>query len=335
MKLKPILAAFAVAVAAIAQPALAEWKFIQNDKGEVTHYNGIELPPIPTVEEAKAQAQREISAANKAREAQQAEPATRHSLPATPPQEVFFTGKPYLEETGQYLFLFRHYDPQLARWTNADPSGFPDGANNWQYVANMATLGIDPDGLQFLHFNGSSITVWSGNGRQSNESIDWGTAGTSWAAVSGGTNNAGAIPDGWYTVGAKRPVAGFQDSLDIGVRSEADFTYNGIKFQGTMAAWDKSGYNYHTGPSEYGGGSFYGYDPSDPNDAAIGAPLSVAYKFLLSGAYGNPVTVADGYRIHPKDATSTSGCIGVQGYTDAKSFETWMLNHSGIKLLVE
>ena len=132
MKIKPILTAVAVAVAALAQPALAG--FTQNDKGEVTHYNGIPLPPIQSVEEAKAQAQKEIAAAKKAREAQQAEqPATRNSSPATPPQEVFFTGKPYLEETGQYLFLYRHYDPELARWTTADPSGFPDGANNIAY----------------------------------------------------------------------------------------------------------------------------------------------------------------------------------------------------------
>jgi RHS repeat-associated protein len=146
MKLKPILTAVAVAVSAVAQPAMA--CFTQNDKGEVTHYNGIPLPPIQSVEQAKAQSQKEIAAAKKAREAQQAEqPATRHSSPATPPQEVFFTGKPYLEETGQYLFLFRHYDPELARWTTADPSGFPDGANNIAYMA-VPTSEFDWQGLE-------------------------------------------------------------------------------------------------------------------------------------------------------------------------------------------
>ena len=148
MKIKPILTAVAVALAAMAQPTWANFQFTQNEKGEVTHYNGIELPPIQTIEEAKAQAQKEIAAAKKAREAQQAEqPATRHSSPATPPQEVFFTGKPYLEETGQYLFLYRHYDPELARWTTADPSGFPDGANNHVYLGDPLTY-IDFQGLQ-------------------------------------------------------------------------------------------------------------------------------------------------------------------------------------------
>ncbi len=335
-KVTPILAALAVTLSALASTAMAVETFTYDSKGNLTHIKGIPVEPISTPEEARIATEKRI-AEIKAEEAKQAtQAATTSNLQSEiGNHQLFYTGKPYLEETGQYLFLFRHYDPELARWTTADPSGFPDGANNWQYVANMVALGIDPDGLQFLHFNGSSITVWSGNGRKSDGSIDWGTSGVSWSAVSGGTKNAGAIPDGWYNVGAKRPVAGFQDSLAIGVRSEADFTYNGIKFQGTMAAWDKKGYNSHTGPPEYGGGSFYGYDPNDPDDAAIGAPLSVAYKFLLSGAHGNPVTVADGYRIHPKDATSTSGCIGVQGYNDAKSFEAWMANKSGIKLLVE
>lgn len=110
----------------------------------------------------------------------------------------------------------------------------------------------------------------------------------------------------------KRPAAVFQDSLAVRVRSKADFTDNGIKFKGTMVAWDKKGYNRHAGPPGYGRGSFYPFDPNDPNDSAIGAPLSIAYPFLLTGAHGNPVTVADGYRIYPKDARSTSGCIGVQ-----------------------
>ncbi|MFN7141736.1 MAG: RHS repeat-associated core domain-containing protein [Limisphaerales bacterium] len=77
------------------------------------------------------------AAARKIREAEQAKAsqlATRHASPATPPQEFFYTGKPYLEETGQYLFLFRHYDPDLARWTVQDFAGFLDGPNNYKYA---------------------------------------------------------------------------------------------------------------------------------------------------------------------------------------------------------
>jgi RHS repeat-associated protein len=59
---------------------------------------------------------------------------------------VFFTGKPYDADLGAYLFNYRSYDPALCRWTTPDPSGFPDGANNWVY-APVPTMEIDPLGL--------------------------------------------------------------------------------------------------------------------------------------------------------------------------------------------
>jgi RHS repeat-associated protein len=107
---------------------------------------------MQTVAEARAATEKRLAAihAEEAKQAAQAaaELATRDSSPATAPQELFFTGKPYLEENGQYLFLFRHYDPELARWTTPDPSGFPDGANNHIYGGKPLS-GIDPLGLQW------------------------------------------------------------------------------------------------------------------------------------------------------------------------------------------
>jgi len=66
---------------------------------------------------------------------------------ATSPQEptVFFTGKPYVDGLG-YVFKYRNYNPELCRWQSADPSGFPDGANN-QIYAPCPTSGVDPTGL--------------------------------------------------------------------------------------------------------------------------------------------------------------------------------------------
>ena len=49
---------------------------------------------------------------------------------------VFFTGKPYDADLEGYLFRFRTYRPDVARWTSADPSGFPDGANGDAYACN-------------------------------------------------------------------------------------------------------------------------------------------------------------------------------------------------------
>jgi len=53
-----------------------------------------------------------------------------------PPVAGFYTGKPYLAESGSYAFKYREYNPETARWTTIDPSGFPDGANNRVYVPN-------------------------------------------------------------------------------------------------------------------------------------------------------------------------------------------------------
>ncbi len=148
MKPKPILTALAVAIAALVQPALAEWTFDKN--GEPTHHNGVALPPIQTVEQARVATEKRLAAihAEEAKQAadESAKLAACDTLPATALQELFYTGKPYLEETGQYVFLFRHYDPELGRWTTSDPSGFPDGANNIAYMA-VPTSEFDWQGL--------------------------------------------------------------------------------------------------------------------------------------------------------------------------------------------
>ena len=52
-----------------------------------------------------------------------------------PPVAGFYTGKPYLAESGSYAFKYREYNPEMNRWTTVDPSGFPDGANNRLYAA--------------------------------------------------------------------------------------------------------------------------------------------------------------------------------------------------------
>jgi RHS repeat-associated protein len=59
---------------------------------------------------------------------------------------AFYTGKPYDTDLNAYLFPFRNYSPDLCRWTVADPSGFPDGANNYCY-APTPNMGCDPLGL--------------------------------------------------------------------------------------------------------------------------------------------------------------------------------------------
>lgn len=59
----------------------------------------------------------------------------------------FYTGKPYLASSGNYVFKYRSYNPELARWTTEDPNGFPDGANCFSYVNNAASSFFDALGF--------------------------------------------------------------------------------------------------------------------------------------------------------------------------------------------
>lgn len=60
---------------------------------------------------------------------------------------AFYTGKFFEIEKEGYLFKYRNYDPKLNRWTSLDPSGFPDGANNHQFVSNKPIHYLDDNGL--------------------------------------------------------------------------------------------------------------------------------------------------------------------------------------------
>jgi RHS repeat-associated protein len=70
---------------------------------------------------------------------------------------AFYTGKPYLATANGYAFKYRSYNPQLARWTTQDPSGFPDGANGNIY-APRPTSEYDFQGLAKVPFTGK----WDG-----------------------------------------------------------------------------------------------------------------------------------------------------------------------------
>ena len=68
-----------------------------------------------------------------------------------------FTGKPYDVDLGAYVFPFRNYKPEAARWTSADPAGFPDGPNN-HFYAPVPTLGVDPWGLRVATFDSAKFS---------------------------------------------------------------------------------------------------------------------------------------------------------------------------------
>ena len=64
------------------------------------------------------------------------------SFGETDNENVFFTGKPMIDELG-YSFLFRDYNPNQGKWTTSDPLGYPDGWNNLAYVNNRVSNCFD------------------------------------------------------------------------------------------------------------------------------------------------------------------------------------------------
>ncbi len=64
-------------------------------------------------------------------------------------EKARFTGKPYVAELESYVFPCRNYNATAGSWTTADPSGFPDGRNQLEYVNGDPLHKIDPMGLEF------------------------------------------------------------------------------------------------------------------------------------------------------------------------------------------
>jgi RHS repeat-associated protein len=70
-------------------------------------------------------------------------------------ETAFYTGRPYLASSGDYAFKYRSYNPEMARWTSEDSSGFPDGPNNTIYVNNSVLSAFDYRGLARQWVTGS------------------------------------------------------------------------------------------------------------------------------------------------------------------------------------
>jgi RHS repeat-associated protein len=269
--MKTILTAIAVALSAFVQPALANYTYDKN--GEPTHYKGIPLPPVQTVEEARAATEKRI-AAIKAEEARQAEQAATSSNLQSEigDHQWFFTGKPYLEETGRYLFLFRHYDPELARWTTADPSGFPDWPNNYLYSPDPLS-GLDPDGLA------------------------WGILDYAWHYVFGGgspvtLSQIGHLSSVKAHFSFQGAIQRFGDQLDS---IAAGLT----PFNGTLNYWTQRSYDFHNASYPIGSamvtGVFSGPMSSTPNYSGSGGTWQYSgnASFTFNDLFQDPFDIIE------------------------------------------
>ena len=69
------------------------------------------------------------------------------SFGETDNENVFFTGKPMIDELG-YSVLFRDYNPNQGKWTTVDPLGYPDGWNQLAYCGNGVVSSVDIYGAE-------------------------------------------------------------------------------------------------------------------------------------------------------------------------------------------
>ena len=151
-----------------------------------------------------------------------AEMAAKPAAKATTADPAFYTGKPYIDASGAYAFKYRSYNPEMARWTSEDPSGFPDGANDHCYINNKPTSKIDYEGLA-----SQDVTI----------NVDWTTLlGFSKSAVWHGIYT-------WSKV-ENAEVANIQDigfTGDLPANGSYEDNNVGVKF--TAKPFNRSGYN--------------------------------------------------------------------------------------------
>lgn len=95
-----------------------------------------------------------------------------------------FTGKPFVKVLDGFLFNYRNYSAENARWASVDPSGFPDGINQFCYALSNPVTNVDPLGLWTLHAGlGSSTGTHGSNSPTQPASNGWYTGDnkTLWA----------------------------------------------------------------------------------------------------------------------------------------------------------
>ena len=80
-----------------------------------------------------------------------------------------FSTKERSASIGLDYFGFRYYDYDLGRFTTRDPSGYPDGPNNYLYCDNNPVNKIDPLGLEssgmVIAFGKNRKIAWNLSGR--------------------------------------------------------------------------------------------------------------------------------------------------------------------------
>jgi RHS repeat-associated protein len=161
-------------------------------------------------------------------------------------EKGLFTGKPFIPELDSFLFKYRNYNPEIARWNELDPSGFPDGQNNALYVNNDPCSKLDPSGLAEAEYLKGKFTITpTGDGAQPAFELPYkflttfsytlvptkttGTEGWDNAPTSGDYNN-----DRTYEVDGKPIVSNFTAGNPDNIEYKYKYTQNQWDAQFTL-----------------------------------------------------------------------------------------------------
>ena len=152
------------------------------------------------------------------------------------PEEIRYTGKPYIKELGAYAFNFRYFDPEINRWTTVDPSGFPDGANNYRYVPNPVGQ-MDVDGRRITSLSGILATATSGDNTYT-EKVDFKITSTpdnmNSTPTFVGLSSSPAFPSEFVFSNAAVTVD--PDTIQPGTYNIGNKTYSYFSFSAQLAA---------------------------------------------------------------------------------------------------
>lgn len=163
----------------------------------------------------------------------------------------FLTGKPFVQELGGFFFKHRSYSAEDARWTTADPSGFPDGSNCYSFVTGDPINGFDRLGL-------STSTSWTVEstpepsddigGNPPTPGTDWWWDGTET------TNDLEWRHTSWKEVGnAKAGNCGKKHSgtFEWSLNTSSSVTVSGkvLEYNATVSAGSSGSTNYEIGPT--------------------------------------------------------------------------------------
>ena len=131
-----------------------------------------------------------------------------------------FTGEEHLDEVGLVHLNGRIYNPDIGRFTSADPF-VPDWTNSqsfnrYSYVRNNPLKYVDPSGFMEMSAGGSTdgLNVWSGTPYSTNPfgcctATEWKLAGTTAGPPEGGSELSFYAGDPWRNNGVSyQPLSG-------------------------------------------------------------------------------------------------------------------------------